>query len=524
MARGNTAVSIIAREAFYIQRNKLSDKDYEALEKKFTHLYFEEKACRECEYMGDRKQAFPDVAETCSTCAGFKGGVKLATTVKMPIKTADGDRKNRKFVKLPAGNPRWVSSFLRKRGHDPEWNVKHPDVPMKRPILFTGTLKPEQKKAVKDVYEKERGVLTAPPRSGKTVMGSALACALNQKTMILASQRDWLVGFQETFIGSDTQKPLTNCRNKQIGFCKKLSDFEKYDVCLVTVQTFHSEKGLRLLRKIRDMFGLVIIDEVHTGAADKYMAALSRLNVRYMVGLSGTPDRKDGKYVIVEDVVGPIIHEIKTKRLAPVVELTRTNFVMKGRQGMWTTMVNKLEKDPQRLKLIAKTALKDVKAGHMVMIPLARIVPIEALVKAINIMAGKTIAKPFHGKVRKKDRDEYIQKARKYKIKVLVGQAKVMSTGINIPRASCLYEVTPSSNMPNAQQRMARVLTPMDDKPTPVIRYFLDEMGVRKKCMAAEYFGVLKPVFKAKISSANEKILLSYFKSRDQQFNYRPDF
>lgn len=133
--------------------------------------------------------------------------------------------------------------------------------------------------------------------SHNTLIGVAAICRIQQKTMILASQREWLLGFQETFLGSATQQGFTKLDKERIGFCKTYEDFKKYDICLVTVQSLHSERGQILLKKIRSMFGCVIIDEVHGGAAPKYIQVLSQINCKYKIGLSGTPDRKDGKYV-----------------------------------------------------------------------------------------------------------------------------------------------------------------------------------------------------------------------------------
>jgi superfamily II DNA or RNA helicase len=503
-------IKIIAREAFFIPRDQIKKKDVAKLEKRYTHLFFEEKACKRCEYLDDRLDAFPKVAEVCQTCAGFLGGKLLC----LPH-----EENGKKYIRIPAGDPKEVKKLFKARGYKIKWNVKHPDVPMKRPIKFIGELRKEQPKCFADVVSGQRGFLIAPPRAGKTVLGAAITCHFGQKTLIMASQRDWLDGFVETFIGSDTQERLTNCKKKQIGFCKTLQDFKKYDVCLVTVQTFHTSKGRKLLKKIRDLFGLLLVDEIHGAAADKYSTVLANLNVGKLVALTGTPDRKDGRFPIVQDLVGPVLHEMKTKRLRPTIKLTRSPYKELNRRMMWTTIVTKLESDPARLKLIAKTAIKDVKAGHLVMIPLNRVAVIDALVMAINRMAGKDIARPFHGKVHKDLRKHYIQRARKYKIKVMVGQARVMSTGINIPRASCIYDVTPSNNKPQAIQRISRILTPYDDKPPPLLRIFLDDSNARRRCLMAEYFNVMKRVFNARISDIDEQLLNAYFKA-----GYRPSF
>jgi superfamily II DNA or RNA helicase len=355
-----------------------------------------------------------------------------------------------------------------------------------------------------------------------TVTATALACRLQKKTLFIASQRDWLMGFQETFIGSKTQAPLTDLDPKRIKLCKTLADFESHDICLATVQTFYSENGQKLLAKIRDMFEVIIGDEIHTGAADKYIRILSKLNARYMLGLSATPSRKDLKMVLVDNVVGPIIHEVIVEGMRPHLRLTRTKYSKdyKG-QVPWTRMVSSLENDVGRLKLIAEWVLKDVAAGHMVMIPMATVKPIHKLIKLINDKAGKIIAYPFVGGLRKEVRDDTIQKAREYKIKVLIGTSKIMSTGINIPRASCLYEQALSSNKENATQRMRRVLTPMEGKPEPVIRYFLDDFNVRRNCIRTEYFQVMLPDMKPIMDDKTRDAMKKYLNEKSGAGNAR---
>jgi hypothetical protein len=174
----------------------------------------------------------------------------------------------------------------------------------------------------------------------------------------------------------------------------------------------------------------------------------------------------------------------------------------------WTYMVKKIEADPARLKLIAQQAIKDVKAGHLVLIPLQRIEVIKALTLAINRIAEGNIAEAFIGAT--KNRKDFIRRARKYEIKVVVGQFRLISTGINIQRASCLYEVTPSSNPPKAEQRFNRILTPYKDKPWPLIRYFLDDIDVRRNCIKSEFFKVLWPMFKPIMDPATKETFFGY--------------
>lgn len=498
-------ITVHAREALLVKREYIPIEVRKELIEKYKFRFYEEKACDVCEFRPERH------CDVCDQCAAFKGGADLATNVLI------GETK---YLKGPIGDQRGFLNVLTRNGIDYKVKDHHPKTKMRRPIKFTGKLKEYQPKAVSAIIEKFKGVLRSPPRSGKTVMAAAAICKIGGKTMIMASQREWLAGFQETFIGSETQIALTNCRPSQIGFAKTYEDFLKYDICLVTTQTFWSENGRKLLRKVRDMFMCLFVDEVHTGAAPKYAQVISGLNCLYKIGLSGTPSRKDGRYVLMRNLMGPLVADIKVERLRPHIRLVRTGFAAKYKgQVPWTRMVSALEKDPKRLKLIAQWAVKDAKEGHMILIPMAQVIPIKALVMAINQIAGKVIAYPFIGTLKKDDRKNYLQWARQYKAKVLVGTTKLLSTGTNIPRASALYDTTMSSNLENCEQRTSRVLTPWDGKPTPILRIFLDDTNVRRNCLRNEFFNCVKPKFRPVMTAKDDLALKAYFANKDRDMS-----
>lgn len=527
-----TTVKAYEREAFYVPLKQIPKAAREEILEDFTFRFYNEKACEDCEWRPERH------SDVCDNCNEYKGGALLAKTVKL------GEKK---YMSFPIGNrPAMVKSLrnhgILKKKEEPKFINRQPladDNEFRKPIKFKfKNLHDYQVEALQAMLEGKKGVLKSPPRTGKTVMSSALICTVGGKAMIMASQRDWLLGFYETFCGSDTQKPWTDASGsgadtedqkwwrksgrprRRVGFCKTLEDFQKHDVCLVTYQTFINAKGRKLLKKVRDMFTTLVVDEVHTGAADKYAIVISSINAEYKIGLSGTPSRKDGRFVLMRNLMGPVLYESKVEVLQPVVQLTRTEFVYSQKQFQWPNMVTKLECDPKRLMLIAKTSIKDVKAGHMVLIPMVRVKAIKALVMTINRLRGKDIAEAFVGQgMTKNQRKDAVLNARKYKVKVLVGNSKLLSTGINIPRASAIYEVTPSSNKENAEQRVARILTPYEDKPPPLLRLFLDDMGVRRSCYRVEWWGTIWPKFRPKISAADNETWKNYLAGKDKGAN-----
>lgn len=519
-------MKIIKREALYIRSTELPSEVRDELIQDYALMFYDDKACENCEYLADRH------CDICDNCGSFKGGARLAS--KVTVGTT-------KYIKFPRGDMKGLLQKLRTHSllsvdEEPRVIEKHPaDNEFHKPFKFTGKLRDnEQRKAARAIFEHKVGVLQFPPRGGKTVIGSYCMTHIGQKAIVLASQKDWLDGFYETFCGSDTQDPLTDAkgsganlkeRNKNrklgkqgkrfhVGFCNTLEDFLMTDICLVTEQTFRTEKGRKLLDKIKNMFTAMFVDEIQYGAAPLYTWLLAQFNVEYCIGLTGTPDRKDGKFVLMEKIIGPILYRGKIEKLRPEVRTIMTEYSDNRDMTAWTSIVGRMEKDKKRQKLIAKWAVKDVENGHMVFIPLQRVKAIENLVAAINKAAGARIAAPFHGGMTKEKRKKYVDLARNYRIKIMVGNIKLLSVGINIPRASCLYEVTPSSNIPNAEQRYNRILTKYEDKPQPLIRVFMDHMKVRKRCFSNEFWNCLWPRFRPIISDKDMKILKDWMSNR----------
>jgi hypothetical protein len=59
------------------------------------------------------------------------------------------------------------------------------------------------------------------------------------------------------------------------------------------------------------------------------------------------------------------------------------------------------------------------------------------------------------------------------------------------------------------------VLTIWKDKPQPILRLFLDDTNVRRRCLANEYWRCIKPLFKPIITEQTEALLKAYLAKKD---------
>ena len=383
---------------------------------------------------------------------------------------------------LPRGQPDLVKFVLNDSGLMDQVVDVRSAPKAKIGLKMQGTYRDYQVPAIKALTKNTNGVLHMPPRMGKTVIGVGAASKLGLKTLIVAHQRDLIEQFCKETIYN---KKLFGGRKGVAGICSELGDFKKYPICLVTYQTFLSPKGQKLLSDIRHMFGVVLIDECHRLPADRYMQIISKFSAKYMWGLTGTPDRKDGRYTITERLIGPVIHSSgKHKVMKPKLYGHMTSLQKPKRKiTHWVYLMNYIFRSGARNKQIARMVAKDVKRGHTVLVPIVRKNHADELEKLINTELRRKVCFKFTGDIPKNKRQPARDRMNDdTSIKVVIAM-RPMLLGMNVPRWSCIYTIAPISNVPTYTQEVFRICTPMEGKRTPIIRYFFDaNIGVSYGC------------------------------------------
>jgi superfamily II DNA or RNA helicase len=130
-----------------------------------------------------------------------------------------------------------------------------------------------------------------PPGIGKTVLGTHLIAARARSALVLVHRKpllDQWVAQLAMFLGIDEKEV------GQIGGGKRKPN-GRLDVAMI--QTL-ARKGA-----VGDLvagYGHVIVDECHHVPAVSFERLLSEVKARYVVGLTATPQRRDGHQPITE--------------------------------------------------------------------------------------------------------------------------------------------------------------------------------------------------------------------------------
>jgi len=454
---------IVLADKIYIPKSKLGKKGTSAIKKDYQRYSFIDKICARCEYEPDR----PTLA--CEDCPAYQGNFRF---------WQEKEVKGVRYIGIPLGDR------AKAKEHMPNLPIDDRRVSPKLPhsIEITATLYDFQEKAVEEMVRKKYGLLQSMPRTGKTVMAAAITCRLGLKTIIFAHQNDLVEQFLDTFHKFTNVLEVEKFHSTRIvGICSKPSDYDTYSICLATYQQFISAGGKKRLQAIRKKFGVVITDEVHKGNASCYSKVLNTFSSKYRFGMSATPYRKDGLEFVIENIVGPVVHQTEATTLTPVVSLIETGVSTRYNYKIWTYAMRFLEEQEKRNKLILKYLVNDIKKGRHIVVPVIFQSQVTFFVEALNKKFGKTVAEGFHGKVPKKKRKEILDLARSGEVKCIIAM-RSMLTGVNVPRWNTLFEIMPISNPPNFEQEIRRICTPMEGKPKPYIRFFIDDLSLSKGC------------------------------------------
>lgn len=474
-------IPIIALDKYYVPEKHI---DQDKLEELYHIQLFNDQMCRKCELKDDRP------CDTCYECEGMVANYTL---------WSDKDFDGKPYVGIPLGNRKKVRQLLdgkklkiidrRSDGHKP----LHKRIKFNTKILY-----PYQVEGVNEAYEAGYGILEAPPRSGKTAMGTALAVKHGMRTLFLVHQEDLAKQFIETW--RSTKPKFTNIPALEeelgrplVGMARKLEDFQKLHFAAATYQTFLSKSGRKLLRKIRRMFGVVIVDEVHRSSAAGYAKVVNQLECRHRYGLTGTVERKDGRHVVGRHTIGPVVYKASVDTLPPTVDIIESALHINKNYALWTYAMRAIEKDKDRTKLIVRLAVKAIQDGRSVLIPVTFTKQATTIRDLINRKLGKTLASEFvgrnksqkplkPGKVATNRREEIVLWARSGKIKCVVAQRSLL-TGVNVPRWDYLLEAMPMNNPPNFRQEYNRVCTPMEGKPSPIVQFIIDDFAPSRSCV-----------------------------------------
>jgi superfamily II DNA or RNA helicase len=184
------------------------------------------------------------------------------------------------------------------------------DTGIKANLKFDGSLRPYQIN-IADIYLKAAkeiggGLISIGCGRGKTVIGLYIAASINLKTLVVVHKEFLAEQWVERILGDPSKNITGFLPTAKVGRLQgKIIDVEGKDIVIAMVQSLSQKDYSENMLK---EFGLVIYDECHHLSAEIFSRALIKTATQFTLGLSATPDRKDGLTHVFKYFLGDIVY------------------------------------------------------------------------------------------------------------------------------------------------------------------------------------------------------------------------
>jgi superfamily II DNA or RNA helicase len=299
----------------------------------------------------------------------------------------------------------------------------------------------------------DTGVLCAPTAFGKTVAAAAIIARRGVNTLVLVHGNELLKQWQErlqTFldvgkgavgtIGGGKSKPTT-----------------KIDVAVM--QSLYRRGEVKPL--VED-YGHIVVDECHHLGATSFEAILKHAKVRYVLGLTATPIRRDGRQPIIFMQCGPTRHTAPMPSetpidLAVVPHLISSSIDLPPDAGI-QDVFRHLAQDQARTDAIAFAVKSAFDRGRKVLVLIQRTGHLDAISAALNDAGLDPIV--LHGRMSRKQRGARIAELDTLPPddpRILLATGKLVGEGFDHPPLNTLVLAMPISWKGLLQQYAGRL-------------------------------------------------------------------
>ena len=229
--------------------------------------------------------------------------IRLPTFNKPRVIACGGELAD--HIALPRGCLAEVIELLKSQRIKPmvrdERSVGHPIE-----VGFSGRLRPLQQDAVDAFAQHDEGILCAPTAFGKTAVAAWLIASRKVNTLILVHRQQLLDQWHARlamFLGL----PAKSIGHVGGGVAKRSGCVD-----IAMLQSAHDKEGVK---DFVAEYGQVIVDECHHLSAFTFELVMRQVKAKYVLGLTATPEWKDGHHPIIYIQCGPIRFKLSARSM-----------------------------------------------------------------------------------------------------------------------------------------------------------------------------------------------------------------
>jgi superfamily II DNA or RNA helicase len=324
-------------------------------------------------------------------------------------------------------------------------------------VEFSGQLRPAQLDAAAMIAEHDEGILCAPTAFGKTALAAWIIAARKVNTLVLVHRQQLLDQWHARLA------MFLNLPAKSIGQVGGGKSDRSGLVDIAIIQSSHGKAGVK---DFVAEYGQVTVDECHHLSAFTFEQVMKQVKAKYVLGLTATPERKDGHHPIIYMQCGPIRYKLSARSMTAASPFEHeviprlTEFCLPPEQADTTIqeLYAALVDDSARNKLIVGDLLRVVQGGRSPLLLTART---EHLKYFETALAGKVdnvfVLKGGMGKKQRRSIAEAIATVPEDGPRVILATGSYIGEGFDDARLDTLFLAMPISWKGTLQQYVGRL-------------------------------------------------------------------
>ena len=341
-------------------------------------------------------------------------------------------------------------------------------------INFKYDLRDNQKPVVKKYLEVAKdiggGIISVPCGFGKTVIALYLLAALKKKAIVIVHKEFLMDQWKERI-----QFFLPDAKIGKIQ--GKVIKSEGFDIVLGMLQSISMRD---YEEDVFNDFGMVIYDECHHLGAEVFSRSLMKVNCKYTMGLSATPNRTDGLSKVFEWYLGDIVYlikkreqeEVKVRMLEYYSDDEKYSDIKVNFKGQVNSplMINTVtEYEPRNIIIITEIE-KCIKEGRKILILSDRRNHLKYFKEKLDELNFCTSGF-YLGGMKQKELKESETK------EVMLGTFSMASEGFDCKELNTIIFASPKSNIEQSVGRILR-MKKEDRKVVPLVIDFVDKFSL----------------------------------------------
>lgn len=299
-------------------------------------------------------------------------------------------------------------------------------------------LRPEQEDSINQINKNDFSICVAPPGFGKTLIGAKMFELRACTTLIIVNKNMLLNQWIERFVD------YFSYNKKDIGYLGKSKNKLNGNIDVATMQS------LKNAPEYIHNYSFVIVDECHHIPAITFEQIIKNFRGKYILGLSATPNRKDGLQPILYQQLGDIAYEYKKKRThTNKLQVIRTDFISQA--DNYATIINELCVDTNRNNLIIDSIKNNI--SRKILLLTDRIEHINMLEHLLMLENIDYVS--IHGSMNKKEQVENMNLVKEKSL--ILATTSYFGEGIDFPHLNTIMFATPISYYGRLVQYLGRI-------------------------------------------------------------------